>query len=468
MSTTVETIDRLVLSFLEPLPDLSGSCLLVGFSGGPDSVCLAAHLGRLAPSLNIRIHLAYLDHALRPPEEREEENALVKDLAERLGMSLHARRLEPGFLERLALKGGRSLEETAREERYRFLQEVRRETGCRYLALGHHRDDQMETVIMRFFQGAGVPGLAGIRPRRGEILRPFSGLEKSVILDSLKEQGLPYIQDSTNRSDDYLRNRIRNRLIPEIHRSFPGYRPALERFARNMGDLQDYLRREAEEKLPWQPRGREWTIPAEPFLSAPALLQEESLFRLFNRTCPEQSRIPYRFIRTLNRTPGDSPRQILLRGRGVLLEKRGDLLFWSRDIVFPRENRYLITINRAMEFPISDLRFSVEERFRVSQEKGVVTVPKNLTDPPLIFRSREPGDVIELPGGRKTLKKLYNSWQIREEDRWKIPVLEDRSGVLAVLGSVLGGKTCFRKHPAERTPSVSDGCFVITWSEGSV
>ena len=144
------------------------------------------------------------------------------------------------------------------------------------------------------------------------------------------------------------------------------------------------------------------------------------------------------------------------------------MLFWSRDIVFPGENSYLITVNKAMEFSISGVNFKIRETSRNQIPCTGVTVSRDQTEPPLILRPRAPGDFINLAGGGKTLKKLYNSWHIPEEDRWKIPVIEDRSGIIGIIGTPWGGKNLFCSSKAAENPAESGSGWLITWSEGSV
>ncbi len=112
---------------------------------------------------------------------------------------------------------GRSLEEIGREERYRFLDETAEQCGAVKIAVGHHRDDQAETVLHHLLRGSGAAGLRGMLPvRDGRIIRPLLDVGRAAILEFLRREGLAYMTDSSNESPLFLRNRIRNELIPEL------------------------------------------------------------------------------------------------------------------------------------------------------------------------------------------------------------------------------------------------------------
>ncbi len=203
-----------------------GSRILVGLSGGPDSVAL---LALLRDSADLEIGAAHLDHGLRGAES-DRDAAFVRALCSDLGVPLRLRSLAVGLLD----PTGPDLEARARGERLSFLEESRREGPYDYIALGHHRDDQAETVLMALFRGSGPPGLAGIPPRRGRIVRPLLGLGRADLLEYLEAVGLDFVEDSTNVELDATRNRIRLDLIPRIERD---YNPRIVNLLARTADL---------------------------------------------------------------------------------------------------------------------------------------------------------------------------------------------------------------------------------------
>ncbi|HEX8949961.1 MAG TPA: tRNA lysidine(34) synthetase TilS [Dissulfurispiraceae bacterium] len=195
-----------------------GDRVLVGLSGGPDSVCLLRVLGEIAPEYGISLLAVYVDHGLRP-SETPGEIAFCGELCSVLGVAFFAEKIE---VKPFAKSEGLSTQEAARELRYRVFDELAAREGAGKIALGHTMDDQAETVLMRLFRGAGPSGLSGIPPVRKHLVRPLIEVERDEIMDFFARRPLPlarhplqsFVIDSSNLSDHYLRNRIRHRVMP--------------------------------------------------------------------------------------------------------------------------------------------------------------------------------------------------------------------------------------------------------------
>ncbi len=214
-----------------------GSRILVGLSGGSDSVALLVSLLQLGPELNLDIGAAHLNHRLRG-DEADRDETFVMDLCRRLDVPLAVSKLPPGFLDRK----GSDLEARARKARFEFLEDSRAEGGYDFIALGHHRDDQAETLLLALIRGSGATGLAAMAPRRGRIIRPLLDLSREDLIDYLEELGVDYVTDSTNLVAHQTRNRIRLDLLPRIARDYnPGISEVLARTAQLLGDEDRYL-----------------------------------------------------------------------------------------------------------------------------------------------------------------------------------------------------------------------------------
>jgi tRNA(Ile)-lysidine synthase len=199
--------------------------VLVAVSGGPDSVALLHALVCLAPACDVRLTVCHVHHGLRPEADRDA--AFVERLAQRFGVPVRVVRVDA------TPPAGRSPEEAARLARHAALERVARETGADRIALGHTADDQAETVLMRLLQGAGPRGLAGIPVRRGRIVRPLLEVDRAAVEAYLLAEGLPSVEDATNRDPKFLRNRIRHELLPALEaHGGPRVREALRRVAR--------------------------------------------------------------------------------------------------------------------------------------------------------------------------------------------------------------------------------------------
>ncbi len=199
-----------------------GDTVLVAFSGGPDSTALVHILDLQSQRYGISLHLAYLNHRLRGRESDAEQD-FVERTAKRLGLPLETRALSEEEAERVS---ARSIESQARAIRLEFLKNAARAVGAQKIATGHTFDDHVETLLMRLFTGTGPDGFAGIRAISGVFVRPLIETPKKDLLKFLSDNSIDYVQDSTNLSSDFLRNRVRGHLIPSIVKTFGPHAPS--------------------------------------------------------------------------------------------------------------------------------------------------------------------------------------------------------------------------------------------------
>ena len=180
--------------------------LVVAASGGVDSIVLLDVLD----GLGYRLHVAHLDHALRP--DSAADSRFVADEAKRRGLPYSVERRDVKAYSRTE---GLSLEEAGRRQRYAFLDQVANRVGAEFIALGHHADDQAETVILRLLRGSGATGLGGMEiAREGRYLRPLLRVRRAEIEEYAHQRGLRYREDPSNRDWRFLRNRVRGELMP--------------------------------------------------------------------------------------------------------------------------------------------------------------------------------------------------------------------------------------------------------------
>lgn len=193
-----------------------GERWLVAFSGGPDSLALAAGLAPLAAARGVRLELVHVDHRIDPGSTGRATRA--GELAGVLGLPIHLARLDVPALRRT----GESLEVAARRVRYGGLEQLRRQLGARRILTAHQRDDQVETVLLRLLRGGPVESLAGIPERRGAIWRPLLAVPRAEIERFLAAAGLDAIEDPTNRDPAMARNLVRHHLLPRLRAEDPG------------------------------------------------------------------------------------------------------------------------------------------------------------------------------------------------------------------------------------------------------
>lgn len=193
--------------------------LIVALSGGADSVALL----RLLVGNGYRCEAAHCNFHLRG-EESERDEHFVSLLCEKLGVKLHITHFNTT---EYAANQKLSIEMAARELRYNWFEKLRKEIGAAYIAVAHHKDDSVETILLNLIRGTGIAGLTGIRPKNGHIVRPLLCASRTDITDYLRAIGQEYVTDSTNLVDEYTRNKIRLNIIPMLQEINPSVKESI-------------------------------------------------------------------------------------------------------------------------------------------------------------------------------------------------------------------------------------------------
>lgn len=417
----------------------AGDRVIAAVSGGADSVVLLHTLHGLRAKLDMELGAAHLDHGLRGGEGREDA-AFVMDYAASLDLPCVAERADVADYCR---KNGCSIERGAREVRYGFLRKVLLNQEADSVATGHTADDQAETVLMRLLRGSGSSGLSAIRPvRDGWIIRPLLDVTSDEIAAYARKHGLSYRTDRTNEDQDVLRNRIRHHLVPLLQRE---YNPHI---VQGLARLADVTRGEAEYL----------DAKATTFLADHARHEDGKILRLdlgaWTDAAPALQRI---LVRRLVRTLGGSEERLRFDqvedarawiGRGpvgrihelpcgIRMECRKSELVLRRGLLTPF--RLNLEVPGKVEVPGTNLSIHVAEGS--AETAPDATAHRAVFDAaavrrPWTVRSREQGDRMSPFGlaGQKTLKKLFNEWDVPRLLRDRVPVVTDGTQILWVAG----------------------------------
>lgn len=243
---------------------LSESRICVALSGGADSVSLLIALNELREEFNPELSACHLNHALRG-EASDRDELFCRELCERLGVAFYSRKIN--VAERA--EKHESIEQAARRVRYAFFEEALGHLGARVLATAHNANDNAETVLLNLTRGTGLKGLCGIPPVRafGEnfegfesfrVIRPLIYCERAQIEAFLKERGQASVTDATNLSEDYTRNKIRRRVLPELGGINPSILAVIARMTGSLRADSEFLDALAEEALAKTRQGRGW------------------------------------------------------------------------------------------------------------------------------------------------------------------------------------------------------------------
>ena len=190
--------------------------IIVGFSGGPDSVFLVEMLKKLKNFINFKIYLVHINHLLRGEDADSDENFSF-EYAKKNNLEIFIKRIP---VKEIAKEVGKTLEEVGREERYKFFSEIYEKVGANKIATAHNKDDQIETFLFRLTRGTSLQGLEGIKIKNNNIIRPISEIYKKDILEYLNKNEIQYKIDKTNFENEFTRNSIRLDLIPFIEERY--------------------------------------------------------------------------------------------------------------------------------------------------------------------------------------------------------------------------------------------------------
>ncbi|MFH1593783.1 MAG: tRNA lysidine(34) synthetase TilS [Candidatus Omnitrophota bacterium] len=251
----------------------AGERVLVGVSGGPDSVCLLHVLSDLEEKLGIHLFVAHLDHGMRGKDSREDAK-FVKDLADKMRV-----RSILGRISKSRADSKLSPEENLRMSRYSFFARAAREVRAGVIVTAHTLDDQAETVLMRIIKGASLKGVVGIHPVRIEgklrLVRPLVEIEKVSVLEYLKERGIPYRIDRTNAEDKFFRNKIRNRVLPYLGKLNPRIKRALFNLAESLREDFEFIELEKRRRMSIKRGKRSQNLLLKDLLLQPKAMQKE-------------------------------------------------------------------------------------------------------------------------------------------------------------------------------------------------
>ena len=428
----------------------NGDRILVGVSGGPDSVALLQLLAARAPGFQLRLAVAHLDHALRPESGQDAE--FVRRMGEGLGLGVYTERVDMTGQQR---RPHVSLEAAAREARYDFFQKTAARFGFNKVALGHHADDNAETFLLHLLRGSGRLGLSGIRAiREGVYIRPLICATRRDVEDYLRIRRLPFRIDSTNADPAMLRNRIRHRLIPLLERDYrQGVRAVLSRSAEIYaaeevwldGLLDPVLERMIAERTP----GR-LAIAAAELGELPLAAQRRVVRLAIQRMQGEARGLAFDHVEQilrLARRSGEAgplhlPRSLCVRIRqGALVFQLMEGSF-RPDVLPPQEFEHILPECGFLTIPETGDRLAISEVARAAAADPRAADPQtafldgDVVRFPLTIRSWRPGDRFRPlgAGGTQKLKKFFSDHKVPAPGRRRCPLLVSDGRILWVAG----------------------------------
>ena len=379
-----------------------GDTVVCAVSGGADSVALLFALYLLKEKLDITLEAAHFNHHLRG-EESDRDEAFVVDFCDRYDIPLH---LGGGEI----LPGKKGLEAAARDARYTFLRSIPGK-----IATAHTADDNAETVLMHLIRGTGLKGLGGITPVHGSVIRPMLKVTRQDVESFLEEWCLSHIEDSSNETDAFLRNRIRHHVMPLLMEENP-------KIAENLSQMA--LRLRLDEEFLSQQTNSTFLPTVETLKNMPKALRSRALEAFLKRSGvrePEDAHIALAESLIFS----DRPSARASFPGGVTVARNYDRL----EALTEETELAQILLPCPGEVILPGLRVTC------GPAEEFVNTPDAFTVYPagqICIRARQSGDSIRLSAGSKSLKKLFIDRKIPAARRQQIPVVCDDAGILGV------------------------------------
>ena len=408
---------------------LPGERVLCALSGGMDSVCMTHALCALRDELGVSVCAAHFSHGIRP-DKAEEEWELARELCRRLGIDVLR---GAGDAPALAKRAGLSLEEAARRLRYDFLGRAMDELGACKTATAHHRDDNCETILLNLVRGSGTVGLGGIPPVRGALIRPLIDTDRADIAAYAAQNGLRWCEDASNLDQSLPRNRLRHTVLPALRAINPSAADVMGRAAQLARQDGDFLLQCARE-LAAQARqeGEEIRIPLSAVQNAHPAVSGRAVRLLYARAGGRERDFSLRHAQAVLALCGSaSPSARADLPGGLCARRQYDLLVFCPSGERPPLPRQALTPGETVQW--GQWRLCLDPPRGGEGWQMCVRIPLEAARSGLFVRPRAQGDVITLPGGSRSLKKLMIDRKIPKKDRDRMPVLCDNKKIRAVF-----------------------------------
>ncbi|QTQ14322.1 tRNA lysidine(34) synthetase TilS [Treponema parvum] len=444
-------------------------------SGGADSIALLSSLADICSKNDVPVFVITVNHRIRPDDESEGDAEFVADYCKELrnggcAVECVVYNLPYGRVDMCAAERGGGIEEAARYLRYQAFDSFIKDKDLSFLCLAHNKNDNLETILMRFLQGSSGTAAAGIKSQRDKYVRPLLEISRREIEDYLNLRKIPWRTDSTNGDNSYLRNRIRNILVPVLDETFPGWQGAVLNGAEKT-EQDSSLLDSVSAELKWERAGDDLFMPLAELAVLPEPIRRRLIFSAVNEIgCND--RVPYSFIQKcsdmINRhskehdaAAGDA-RKIGETGKAgaskkIAFEVRRTKKLEECKISSVKACIRLVKTKPTFGTSLSDKMLFIEKQtepkthkgfFAIIKEKGKYELPfgtvfaaddgtvalcghsanslvlKNISLP-FCVRSRQPGDaVLSADKTMKDLNDVFSSWKIEEEMRDFIPIVQ--------------------------------------------
>lgn len=402
--------------------------VVVGFSGGADSVCLLHFLHKNRDFYGIDVVACHLNHLIRG-QEAYRDQSFVESFCKEHNIKLTIKTLD---IPKIATEQKISFELCGREQRYKFFSDTAKEYDA-LIATAHTASDNCETLIYNITRGCGISGLCAIPYRRDNIIRPLLDVTRQQIEAYCKENNLSYITDSTNLTDEYTRNKIRHNVIPVLQDINSDFTTSVTRLCENMSEISDFLKDYSHSEL--QKAKLSYGYDCEKLKKMPVAVLKTALISLLSEYGIDYEQTHINLCVDIILSGGE----VCLKNgfKAVAMQNVFRILGASQFDVLQKD--FEITLQNTEEFSFNNNIYLVK---KITIDKNVHkkflnnVISCDIINADTVIRTRREGDFFTLNNRNvtKTLKKLFNELKIPKEKRNEILVVANKSEVLWIQG----------------------------------
>jgi len=412
-----------------------GDSIVIGVSGGADSMALLAFLLSLQEKWQLKLIVAHVNHHTRGYENEQEEN-LIKDYCDRYQL--------PFYVGHFHKSGNENFHDEARKFRYEFFVSVAKTHGANKIALAHHQDDQVETVLFKIMRGNQLGGYVGMKPKYEiekniYIIRPLLDLTKQELITYCDMNKIPYLVDSSNLSDKYARNFIRNRIIPLFKELQPDINAKVLQLHEQLSEVDEFLNQNAErllKELIILTEKERIIVDCDKLKTIPKAVIRVTLLEIIKKLNVPNLELNYEKTNTLiNIIKSKKPNLTYDLGKNIYCVKAYDKISFQYGL--PKLEEYSFILDDFKEYELPNgmkIRLKKVEEIAKTNNKKMFLCYNN-TIWPLMIRTRLAGDFIYTQVGRKKVNRVFIDEKIPAQERKTWPLLVDRNdNVLWVIG----------------------------------
>lgn len=455
--------------------ELSYQLVLAAVSGGADSVSLLYTVASLSKKFNFHLRCIHINHGLRSPEEVAGDAILVRNHCKALKVPLTVVTISPGAIQSYAKRHKIGIEAAARNYRHRALQDQMKRWSAGWLFTGHTRDDALELGLMRFFRGSGPAGLAVLQERRGRLLRPLVQINRRDIETYLQTLNIPFRVDSTNADNRYLRNNIRNVIVPVLDREMPFWRSGVLEACKTQRLVSDCITEFAVNTLEWNYTAadgiKSFRTPHTAFFNQPLIVREETLFTIINRLqetgtfgnsfhlSPDGRRLKCRTVRrqSLRRFAAELVQNLELPDCRVSTDGR-QVQVQAKNTEYS-DAGFTIIIESPGKYALGAVSLLIQEAKTQEKTKRSFSLPCSI-------RSPQSGDKVFYRGFYRNLAVLRS---MSNNVPWITQyVMEDNLGIAVyILSDIHSRVTCYWRDPPKQLMERQSGYTLKIKSRGN-